>query len=254
MYCAPGAPAGVYPMPDTATTPQPFAVACSGQPFNFTFTVVVPDSITSPFPLNLTTIELTGLGIYSSGTTVGPLPGGLTYSCYSPQGAGATDLNPNDCIFSDRSCGCVKISGTVPSTLTAGDYEITILCRINSALNLSFGQNIPGTLHPVSGHYILRVASCVGVETVLGENVTISANQPNPFAGITNIVVESNRSTELGLNITNTLGQIVSSRQLQIIPGTNTVTVDGSELANGIYFYSFTDGTNIASGKMIVQH
>jgi hypothetical protein len=250
-------PYGIYPQPSNQASPVPIVSVCPGETFDSRLTVVMPDSVTlSPgLSLNLNEMSITNIGVYNTFTQlIDPIPFGITYSCYSPQGTGLTDLNSSDCSFPERSCGCILLSGTIPNGAAPGDYDLTMLVRINGALQVSYGVEFPGSLYPVQGRYIIRVENCLGTETLYDGAVSIKQNAPNPFSTSTSIQIDATTSSTLQLEVSNLLGQVIEQREVSLMPGSNNVLLDGSTLGNGIYFYTFTDGVNRVSNKMLVQH
>lgn len=250
-------PYGIYPQPSNQATPVPIVSVCPGETIDTRLTVVMPDSamLAPGFTINLNEMEITNIGNYNTFTQlVDPIPFGITYSCYSPQGTGWPDLNSSDCKFTEQSCGCILLYGTIPNWAAPGDYDLSMLVRINGALLLSYGEEVQGTLHPLVGRYIIRIENCLGTETLYDGAVSIKQNAPNPFSTSTSIQIDATTSSTLQLEVSNVLGQVVEQREVSLMPGSNNVLIDGSTLGNGIYFYTFTDGINRVSNKMLVQH
>lgn len=235
--------AGVFPLPDTNVVTIPFAYVCQGEPFSFTFTAVVPDSIS----LNGARIDLTRIAV----TSISGLPAGITSACYSPQGQGATDTDANDCSFPDRAIGCAILTGT--TTAAAGNYDIVINAQVNGLFSIPFGA--AGS--PVPGKYRLVVeaaGSCTAAVEAIGGGVSVNDAQPNPAADFTNFTVNAEQASTLSINVINSLGQMVSNQVQNITAGENTLRVETSNLANGIYFVAISNGTGVVTKRMMVQH
>lgn len=96
-----------------------------------------------------------------------------------------------------------------------------------------------------------------GVEEGIEASNTISdvsQNYPNPFNGQTYVNVSLSEGAELSLEVYTLTGQMVSSNQYGYTPqGTRTLSIDGSNLASGVYFYTVTAGDNKVTHKMIVE-
>ena len=65
---------------------------------------------------------------------------------------------------------------------------------------------------------------------------------PNPVAGMANIQINAGKSADVFISITNLQGELVYSLQRHILSGDNTISVDLSRLANGIYQLKLNDG------------
>lgn len=77
---------------------------------------------------------------------------------------------------------------------------------------------------------------------------------PNPTEGDFTIeFANANDVREANLTIVNSLGQVVSTQQMNCTPGTNRWIVDAQNLSTGIYFINFTAGEQNFSRKLEVQ-
>ena len=82
----------------------------------------------------------------------------------------------------------------------------------------------------------------------------VSQNFPNPFNGTSTVNVNIRQTTELSLEVINMMGQVVYTIDAGIAkPGMNTITIDGSNLTPGIYFYTVKAGESAITKKMIVD-
>ena len=82
----------------------------------------------------------------------------------------------------------------------------------------------------------------------------VSQNYPNPFNGQTYVNVSLTEGVNLSLEVYTLTGQLVSSNQYGYTPqGTRTLSINGSNLASGVYFYTVTAGDNKVTHKMIVE-
>ncbi len=79
-------------------------------------------------------------------------------------------------------------------------------------------------------------------------------NYPNPFNGSTTVKVNVHQTTPLTLEVVNMMGQMVYTVDAGIAqPGMNKITIDGTELSPGIYFYTVRAGEAEITKKMIVE-
>ena len=85
-------------------------------------------------------------------------------------------------------------------------------------------------------------------------NLEVTQNQPNPFNGTSTVSVNVHHASNLSLEVSNMMGQIVYSYDAgQVNPGMTTLTIDGSKLSKGVYFYTVRAGEAAVTRKMIVE-
>ncbi len=234
---------GVFPGPyleETMTGGIP-DTACINEPFEFILTAVVPDTVAvMGFVVTLNSVFIDTIG------AVAGLPEGITYAC-----------NPPNCIFDANTQGCIILQGTPTDANMPGDFPLTLNLTIDTGLLGPVPTTYPGDLFP--GSYSLAVAAegsdnCTVVSTnnVLRENLNFK-NAPNPFADFTQIQITSGIDQEVYFEVFNILGEQLLSQKVNLHEGENTIDVDGSDLANGMYIYSLRKGADIISKRMIVQ-
>ncbi len=78
-----------------------------------------------------------------------------------------------------------------------------------------------------------------------------SKSFPNPFREKTTFEFVSNTETQGVLTITDNLGRVVNQNEIDIRDGLNQVQYDGSELLNGVYFYSVKSANTDIKGSVI---
>ncbi|MFA5782450.1 MAG: T9SS type A sorting domain-containing protein, partial [Bacteroidales bacterium] len=94
----------------------------------------------------------------------------------------------------------------------------------------------------------------VGIEEVPNNGIYVSQNYPNPFNGTTNVVVSLSKTSELSMTVVNLIGQKVAEINKGVVSaGSYNLTIDGSKLNSGIYFYTVKAGNNSVTDKMIVE-
>lgn len=233
---------GVIPLPfDSMLNPEGGiqTPACINEPFEFTLTVVTPASISiagaPPVPLN--SID------FDPETAISNLPDGLDYVC-----------NPPTCIFEKDSTGCVSIFGTITDEAFIGVHDLVIAGIVRTAfgaINLTFPN---AAIFP--GNYFLTVqaeGTCVSsTDEIFAENFSI-LNRPNPFQDYTDIEIYSQVSGDFEFRVYDVIGKQLHRQEIALIEGQNIVPFDGSNLANGIYVYSISDGQFQVTKKMIVN-
>jgi len=229
--------AGVYPGPITPTNPNGGidTFACIGQPFEFVFTVIIPDT----FSFNGLLLTLRSAFIEPEGAISG-LPEGIDYAC-----------NPPDCIFQADSIGCFILQGTPTTNNQPGEFEPVITMTINTNI-FPITTSFPGTIFP--GKYILelRDENCMltNVHAFLAPEAWTS--NPNPVTDIWRCSFRSESDHEHLLAIYDLSGRILRQRTWTG-SGLQNMEVDLSDLASGMYLYRLNSGDRMISGRLMVK-
>ena len=85
-------------------------------------------------------------------------------------------------------------------------------------------------------------------------DIDVAQNQPNPFNGTSTVYVNLRKASELSLDVTNMMGQVVYTIDAgKATAGLNQMTIDGSQLSSGVYFYTVKAGEAVVTKKMIVE-
>ncbi len=94
----------------------------------------------------------------------------------------------------------------------------------------------------------------IGDQTETITNASVSQNFPNPFKTETYVNIGLNRSSELVVEVHTLIGQMVSSKDYGLLTsGQHTLTIDGSKLSPGVYFFTVKAGDSKITRKMIVE-
>jgi len=108
-------------------------------------------------------------------------------------------------------------------------------------------------------HFIKLLKSEVvttGVEetnTVISQN-DVSQNYPNPFNNTSVVTVTLKEKSNLSMEVMNITGQTVYNVEVaNAAIGANKLTIDGSKLSAGVYFYTVKAGNSSVTKKMIVE-
>jgi hypothetical protein len=111
-----------------------------------------------------------------------------------------------------------------------------------------------GTKPSVSRWEYVAAIMCgsAGVDEIKDINpVTI---YPNPAKDYTVLYISLNGSTELNMVITNVLGQKVAAKNLGVLPaGNHSITYDVSNLTEGIYLFTLSDGKQTTYRKLYIR-
>ncbi|MFZ1424191.1 MAG: T9SS type A sorting domain-containing protein [Saprospiraceae bacterium] len=165
--------AGVYPKPISPTNPNGGIKkkACINKPFEFIFTVVVPDSVTVPIyptPIALEKVAIDTINAISN------LPKGITYKC-----------NPPNCVYNKNTFGCLILSGIATTDNIPGDFKpiIKLILTINLGFPVPYATEYPGDAFP--GEYILTLQSEVDCASATNQDLRKTNYwYPNPGKGI----------------------------------------------------------------------
>jgi hypothetical protein len=86
------------------------------------------------------------------------------------------------------------------------------------------------------------------------ENISVSQNVPNPFNGNTVISYNLNETANVSIKVVDVTGKVVSSiNKGNQTTGEHNITIDGSKLAQGTYFYTLTAGEYSVTKRMVVS-
>jgi hypothetical protein len=112
-----------------------------------------------------------------------------------------------------------------------------------------YGETLSLEYHDVS---VLLTATNVGIEETKAL-VNVNQNRPNPFSGSTTIDYSLNKAENVVLDIYNVAGaKVMQINEGAKTTGQHTITLDGSQLDAGVYYYTLTAGDNQVTKKMIV--
>ena len=122
-------------------------------------------------------------------------------------------------------------------------------------------SNLPGIAERYTGHdpidnniVALKIPLHVGVNNVAALTFEVAQNIPNPADNRTTIVVNTQKTGQIQLAISNLLGQVVyTDVDMGNTMGTKAFNVHVSDFESGLYFYTITMGNNSVTKKMLVE-
>ncbi len=232
--------AGVYPLPRTTARPNAgiSQAACLSTAYNFVFTVKA-DSIST----TLGTVKVDSITIATTGAIQG-LPGGLTYAC-----------NPPTCGFKYKVLGCVVLLGTVASTDTIKDYPLVITAKAY-IYPFTTTQSFPSATFP--GDYTVTVLpkgspKCLTPTDNIQQFVSGVKILPNPANDAVHVSMNVQEAGEYSLRVVNLVGVTIVQNNINLSNGVNEISLNVSNLNNGLYFYSLSKDNQTISEKFVVS-
>ncbi len=123
-------------------------------------------------------------------------------------------------------------------------------------------DNTPGYTTTTTEENSIRVMSVLKTDILNGVNdnkaiiseAKVSQNYPNPFNNTSTVYVMLEKSADLELEVSNLMGQVVYSTPAKQYPaGKAELTIHGSGLKSGIYFYTIRSGEASVTKKMMIE-
>ncbi len=225
--------AGVYPKPVSPTNPNGgiSKKACINKPYEFVFTVVVPDTVVVPaFP---SPIALEKVAIDTINAITG-LPKGISYAC-----------NPPDCIFNKNTYGCLVLRGTADNTNSPGDFKpiIKMTLTINLGFPFPYVTEYPGPAFP--GEYILTLVSENDCASASNQgDLVLNYWYPNPNQGI--LLNRSNQAEQI--KIIDAQGRVVKFIQHP----ENQIDLNSLNL-HGLFYIQWIEGKKFLRQQLIID-
>lgn len=204
--------------------------------FGGTLTSITPgDTTITPSDYGLPVPGTITVAINFMELAVSGLPPGMVYNCDNV-----------DCKWLGDSVGCVKFSGTPTSS---GDFTVTCGLTFNVEIPVIGPFTLPVAL-PVD--YRMHVDPNVGIADLSTTRFSVDQNAPNPFSTSATIRFNAVRSGTVTFDLFDLAGNSIQHKDITASTGVNQFTVDGSQLAAGIYIYHLSDGESVAARKMTV--
>ena len=232
-------------------------VQTMGGSFSQVFSVYIPTNLSMPISLQgqsqTVTASLDSVHIDS----ISGVPPGFTLTCGTPS-----------CMVKGGQKGCFTLTGTMPMTnnilyklgvmitpygqLTGQFASFAQLAGISSALPDALA--LVGAM-PAAATYKVEVGTPVitGIQDFsLNGAFNVNQNIPNPFDGSTAINFNAAGNGNINFIVTDILGRQVYDTNINASVGANTF-VFTTDLANGSYFFSLSDGKNTITKKMVIN-
>ena len=107
-------------------------------------------------------------------------------------------------------------------------------------------------LHQIDFDNVSKLSKIVSAEIQIGSVFSIGNFYPNPAQTSNNVVVNSSFESDLKLQIFNTLGQEVVSKNYQLSKGATLISLELNTLADGIYQCIFISGEHKISRPFVM--
>ncbi|MCX6292041.1 MAG: T9SS type A sorting domain-containing protein [Bacteroidetes bacterium] len=173
------------------------------------------------------------------------------------------NLTRND---ADASGLCTYGNGSyyvIDSASTGTTFSIPVVFQqlqdaLSTGLPTTFWYVKNANVHfPATNTLTPLTVGCVtnGVQTVANTNAfSVSANYPNPFSGATSIDVNLEKASDVSVEVSNLLGQVISmTKYSNLNSGMHTLTIDAHKLSSGIYMYKVKAGNEVVTRKMTIE-
>lgn len=157
--------------------------------------------------------------------------------------------NPANGVFLGGTVNCIEITGT-PSAGSAGTYPISVDVVVNfhiqgSTTSLNQTQSVT--------FYKIVVDPNNAAPSVSHIKFDCAQNFPNPFSTKTNIAFNLQNSSQVEFKVYDLVGNIVFEKTIDGKPGLNTLTFDGTDMNEGVYFYSLNNGAGLITRRLIID-
>jgi hypothetical protein len=234
----PDSVAGVFPAPITADNPDGGidAPACPGNYYEYTLTVIIPDSATinvAGFPID---VELVSAQIATEDAING-LPPGIDYLCM-----------PNNCVFEAEKTGCLLLFGTVDEGTPPGKYSLSIDLQITVNGIGTIDVDFPGPQFP--GEYFLEVVSVdssICLTSTKEDFIKGDAFYPNPVQQDRRLYIKDDHGIQW-LEIMDTAGHLIHRIDAR---GYNSLSLEN--YASGLYYLRYKDYKGVKYQKVALQ-
>lgn len=229
-----GSGAGIEP--DSATN-LPHAI--EGLPYDASVQFKAPQDTTASvggFPVNITIEDIT----ITSVTGLSSIPN-ISPFTYVP--------NPATGVFLGGGLGCIQITGT-PAIGSAGTYPITVSLDVHFHI---IGTTQQLTQPQTVSFYKIVVDSNTAAPSISKGKFDVAQNFPNPFSTKTSLSFNLPVASQVNFKVYDLVGNVMEEKVIDGKSGVNTFIFDGSDLDEGIYFYSLESNNAILTKRLIIE-
>ncbi len=144
-----------------------------------------------------------------------------------------------------------------PSMSPTSDDNVYLAYQVDTEPGLHVrGDEDPASENHINYMEISKPEFLIGIDEHTSPlfDYDVSHVTPNPVNGDAQIRVNIRSKTTLSLEITNMMGQVVSTFDAgDVLPGMSTLQISSKELTSGVYFCRVKAGDTIITRKMIVE-
>jgi hypothetical protein len=253
-----------YTITDTALASSYSVAAPAGAVVNFTSTLVFTVTYPVGFVVNATTTvpnkslvitSVNGMGSSATSKTltlstampaIGAVSGGTTYS------------RCNQTFSIPAVAGATTYTWTVPvgASIVSGQNTNSVVVNYGNSLTGNqtikvVAANICGVSTAIKSVTLTR-GNCPTAKESEANSLLVNEVKlyPNPANNVFNVELNTSADAQMEMTVYSMNGSLVSSKNIQLSEGNNTITEDISYLSNGIYFVKFN---NTSTNEMIIK-
>lgn len=173
---------------------------------------------------------------------------GASVYVYDPNGKavafGRTDNNGNYIIEN------LPVGESFKLHASAAGYDARFS---NGSTQMTTAEAISMNNSQIRKDFELSRKSTVAIETENPTNFSLGENYPNPFSTKTQISLSLPKAQNITIKVLDIIGrEVLIVENLQLEAGNQKVTLDGSSLGAGTYFYQVVSPMGVLKGKMMV--
>lgn len=146
----------------------------------------------------------------------------------------------------------ITVQGTVVSSVDQSVVEnaLVALMKVDITGMDTARTQISSTLTDRYGKFLFQTTGVPNNDLNLPEKFALSNNYPNPFSDRTNMDMHIQQPGNYDISIYNVLGQMVTSTQQTLVPGSYSIRWQGAEIP-GVYFAKIQSGNECRICKLI---
>lgn len=200
------------------------------------------------------TLEKHGSGSTTQSVVQGTSVDSFYFTWANATGATATGLPTGVTAVVDATAQTITISGAIPATLAAGDYDFTVTTT-GAVTNAMKTGTITVTVAGASSSSASVGSSSSGsIEAIGAVNVTASKLSVSPaMTGSALVTLEVNYQGAAKIVLLDVSGRTVMSRVLRVVPGTNEFSVGRGTLPVGAYLLQVNTEFDRLQGRFFIQ-
>ena len=149
-------------------------------------------------------------------------------------------------IFIHATAGAITLPPyTNAETIANLRYYVRVTCH----------DSICPQLDTVNGktHMYIAYATCPnGINEVANDLSNVSV-VPNPFTKTANVTFNSEVEGAFTVKLVNLLGAVVTTKEINVMHGSNEVTIERNSLSSGIYILTIANGSGAISRKVVIE-